>query len=157
MKQETCCRHMGCSFRLAARVLSYAPSHRQDSTYHSLCYTSRGALAGTRNSSSNDSVPRFILTTVPKLDCLRCVGIGKAISDESLGVGEERERERDRGVPRQCFKNIFKEPSLNVFFQPSPVPAAEVSFNAYFVEHKFMHSSGHAIKTLVLIEYVCDY
>ena len=28
-----------------------APSHRQDSTYHGLCYTSRGALAGTRNSS----------------------------------------------------------------------------------------------------------
>ena len=26
-------------------------SHRQDSTYHGLCYTSRGALAGTRNSS----------------------------------------------------------------------------------------------------------
>ena len=25
--------------------------HRQDSTYHSLCYTSHGALAGTRNSS----------------------------------------------------------------------------------------------------------
>ena len=29
----------------------YAPSHRQDSTYHGLCYTSRGALAGMRNSS----------------------------------------------------------------------------------------------------------
>ena len=29
-------------------VLLYAPSHRQDSTYHGLCYTSRGALAGTR-------------------------------------------------------------------------------------------------------------
>ena len=28
-----------------------APSHRQDKTYHSLCYTSRGALAGVRNSS----------------------------------------------------------------------------------------------------------
>ena len=26
-------------------------SHRKDNTYHSLCYTSRGALAGTRNSS----------------------------------------------------------------------------------------------------------
>ena len=26
----------------------YAPSYKQDSTYHSLCYTSRGALAGTR-------------------------------------------------------------------------------------------------------------
>ena len=40
----------GLTFRLAARVLLYAPSHRQDSTYHGLCYTSRGALAGTRNS-----------------------------------------------------------------------------------------------------------
>ena len=26
-------------------------SHRQDSTYHDLCYTSHGALAGTRNRS----------------------------------------------------------------------------------------------------------
>ena len=34
--------------RLAARVLLYASSHRQDITYHSLCYASRGALAGTR-------------------------------------------------------------------------------------------------------------
>ena len=42
---------MGYSFRLAARVLLYASSYRQDNTYHSLCYTSRGALAGTRNSS----------------------------------------------------------------------------------------------------------
>ena len=42
---------MGYSFRLAARVLLYASSHRQDNTYHSLCYTSHGALAGTRNSS----------------------------------------------------------------------------------------------------------
>ena len=38
-------------FRLSARVLLYASSHRQDNTYHGLCYTSRGALAGTRNSS----------------------------------------------------------------------------------------------------------
>ena len=51
MREETRCRHMGYSFRLAARVLLYAPSHRQDSTHHSLCYTSRGALAGMRNSS----------------------------------------------------------------------------------------------------------
>ena len=38
-------------FPLIARVILYAPSHRQDSTYHGLCYTSRGAQAGTRNSS----------------------------------------------------------------------------------------------------------
>ena len=39
--KETRCNHIGYSYRLAARVLLYAPSH-------SLCYTSRGALAGTR-------------------------------------------------------------------------------------------------------------
>ena len=51
VRKETCCRHIGYSFRLTARVLLYAPSHRQDNTYHSICYTSRRALAGTRNSS----------------------------------------------------------------------------------------------------------
>ena len=43
MRKETRCRH------IAARVLLYASSHRQDNTYHGLCYTNRGALAGTRN------------------------------------------------------------------------------------------------------------
>ena len=42
---------MGYSFRLAVRVLLYASSNRRDNAYHSLCYTSRGALAGMRNSS----------------------------------------------------------------------------------------------------------
>ena len=42
-REETHCR-------LVARVLLYARSHRQYITYHGLCYTSRGALAGTRNS-----------------------------------------------------------------------------------------------------------
>ena len=85
VREETRCRHIGYSYQLTARVLLYAPSHRQDntyhglfftqfvehwlereiaqwrillnanprqdSTYHGLCYTSRGALAGTRNSS----------------------------------------------------------------------------------------------------------
>ena len=51
VRKETRCRHIGYSYRLTARVLLYAPSHRQDNTYHSLCYTSHGALAGTRNSS----------------------------------------------------------------------------------------------------------
>ena len=51
VREETRCRHIGYSYRVTARVLLYASSHRQDNTYHSLCYTSRGALAGTRNSS----------------------------------------------------------------------------------------------------------
>ena len=42
---------MGYSFRLAAMVLLYAPSHRQDRTYHGLSYTSRRALARMRYSS----------------------------------------------------------------------------------------------------------
>ena len=51
VRKETRCRHIGYSYRLTARVLLYAPSNRQDNTYHGLCYTSREALAGTRNSS----------------------------------------------------------------------------------------------------------
>ena len=51
VRKETRCRHIGYSYRLTARVLLYAPSHRQDNTYHGLCYTSRGTLAGTSNSS----------------------------------------------------------------------------------------------------------
>ena len=51
MREETRCHHMGYSFRLTARVLLYASSHREVSTYHSLCYTSHGALAAMRNRS----------------------------------------------------------------------------------------------------------
>ena len=57
-RKETRCRHIGYSFRLAARVLLYAPYHRQDSTYHGVCYTSRGTLAGTRNSSMGPTTHR---------------------------------------------------------------------------------------------------
>ena len=51
-REETQCRHyMDYSFRLVAMVLLYTLSYKQDSTYHGLCYTSRGALTETRNSS----------------------------------------------------------------------------------------------------------
>ena len=44
----------GLLFPITAMVLLYASSHSSldDTAYHSLCYTSRGALAGTRNSVS---------------------------------------------------------------------------------------------------------
>ena len=48
VREETRCH------RLAARVLLYASSHRQDNTYHGLCYTSSGPLDGTTNSSMKD-------------------------------------------------------------------------------------------------------
>ena len=41
----------GLLFPLEARVILHASSHIQNDTYHGLCYTSRGALAGARNSS----------------------------------------------------------------------------------------------------------
>ena len=37
VRKETRCRHIGYSYRLTARVLLYAPSHRQDNTYDGLC------------------------------------------------------------------------------------------------------------------------
>ena len=52
VRKETRCRHIGYSYRLTARILLYAPSHRRDNTYHGLCYTSCGAQAGTRNGST---------------------------------------------------------------------------------------------------------
>ena len=51
VRKETRCCHIGYSYRLTARVLIYAPSHRQDNIYHGLCYSSCGALARVRNSS----------------------------------------------------------------------------------------------------------
>ena len=55
-------------YPITTRVLLYAPSHRQDSTYHGLCYTSRGALAGTKyilwkegNVLFNDTLNTFYL------------------------------------------------------------------------------------------------
>ena len=63
VKKETRCHHIGYSYRLTARVLLYAPSHRQDNTYHSLCYACRGALAGMRNSSVGSTPWRIDPTT----------------------------------------------------------------------------------------------
>ena len=68
VRKETRYRHIGYSYRLTARVLLYAPSHRQDNIYHGLCYTSRGALAGTRNNSmvrskSNKSFSTLLSTS----------------------------------------------------------------------------------------------
>ena len=62
VRKETRCRHIGYSYRLTARVRLYAPSHRQDNTYHGFCYTSRGALAGTRNSSMAGPIKTKLIT-----------------------------------------------------------------------------------------------
>ena len=48
--------------QLAARVLLYAPFHRQESTYHGICYTSCGVLAGMRNTSVCPSIGIDLIT-----------------------------------------------------------------------------------------------
>ena len=51
-REETCCNHyIGYSFSITARDLLYTPSQRENSMYHSLYYTSHGALTRTRNRS----------------------------------------------------------------------------------------------------------
>ena len=92
--EETRCRHMDYSFRLAARVLLYAPSHRQDNTYRGLCYTSRGALARTRNSSMGpivvERVPVSGLNSA-KMYCTsktyraRCSSVVRAFAHGAMG------------------------------------------------------------------------
>ena len=39
----------GLLFPISSKVILDAPSHRQDSTYHGLSYTSRGALTGMKS------------------------------------------------------------------------------------------------------------
>ena len=65
VRKETRCRHIGYSYRLTARVLLYAPSHRQDNTYHGLCYPSCGTLAGECDRSQwVIRCHRFVLTII---------------------------------------------------------------------------------------------
>ena len=70
VRKESRCRHIGYSYRLTARVLLYAPSHKQDNTYHGLCYTSRGALAGARNSSMGPHEESIQRPTAPWANAL---------------------------------------------------------------------------------------
>ena len=55
---------MDYSFRLAARVLLYTPSHTQDSTYQGLCYTSHEALFYIHHSTDRISQTTAFITPV---------------------------------------------------------------------------------------------
>ena len=57
MNEETSwCFFKGYSFQSKTMDLFYAPPHRQDCTYHGLCYTSCQALTEMRNSSMDSSI-----------------------------------------------------------------------------------------------------
>ena len=59
--EETCCHHIGYAFREAARDLLYAPSHRQDSTYHSLWWTNYEPLVVMKNSPNCKCIHHAVL------------------------------------------------------------------------------------------------
>ena len=101
-RKETCCRHIGYSFQLAARVLLYASSHRQDNTYHSLCYTSRGALVGMRNNCIQSHSVQ--VATLVKISYLSIIYI-------SLSVYSRTQR----------FKNIDLRPMVWLSYLHHPV------------------------------------
>ena len=72
--KETRCRHMGYSFRVAARVILYPSSHRQDNTYHGLLHqswsTARNDLQKGRlnpRTPDDDSSPVIIMYLVSTL------------------------------------------------------------------------------------------
>ena len=70
VRKETRCRHIGYSFRLTARVLLYAPSHRQDSTYHGLCYTSRKTYTNTHIQKHKHTTHTHTHTYIQTNECL---------------------------------------------------------------------------------------
>ena len=73
-REETRCRQMGYSFRLASWVLLYAPSHRQDSSYHSLCYsTGAGCSYDNYSQEYKCSWGPFALLGPRVSKCLLCV------------------------------------------------------------------------------------
>ena len=82
VRKETRCRHLGYSYRLTARVLLYAPSHRQDSTYHGLCYTSRGALAGTKPEYGEREINVLFYDALNTF-YLRLYGVSHMVKDHS--------------------------------------------------------------------------
>ena len=90
VRNETRCRHIGYSYRLAARVLLYAPSHRQDNTYHGLCYTSRGALAGTRNSSMGVATSRHLHHIVSLHICHQALPDARTMNCSRSTKGHQR-------------------------------------------------------------------
>ena len=78
-------------FRLAARVLLYASSHRQDSTYHSLCYTSRGAQWVIPMKDRSDNPSHHEQTLLPRsyisLSLGRKEGMLYFTTHQTYGVG----------------------------------------------------------------------
>ena len=101
---------MGYSFRLTARVLLYAPSHRQESTYHSLCYTSHGALVS-RSYTFELLLGNVLFNDALNTFYLRLYGIGHMVKDHT---------ESERGNPLPPHGLLFLISSKGSFICTIP-------------------------------------
>ena len=80
VRNETRCGHIGYYFRLAARVLLYAPSHRHDNTYHGYLMGSYVFLLGDTGFSSINNYPDLMRNTIIiLLHCSRGIAMGRRI------------------------------------------------------------------------------
>ena len=59
------------------------PSPRQDSTYHDICYTSRGTLAGMRNNFDWRKEGNVLFNDALNTFYLRLYGVGHMVKDHS--------------------------------------------------------------------------
>ena len=158
VRKETRCRHIGYNYRLTARVLLYAPSHRQDNTYHSLCYTSRGALAGTRNSSMG--LPHE--GSIRRLNCTMSECSTSELCPAPEGVREEeicekvlhqsriKVRQNNELVPTNTLILTFNTPTLPdsvkpgylcipvVLYTPNPLPIMVLQMSNVWARTKYM-------------------
>ena len=106
VRKETRCRHIGYYYRLTARVLLHAPSHRQDNTYHGLCYTSRGVLAGMRNSSMGTTFQDLVSYPINQSSgIIRSLPLMQSVSHMNLYL-------YDLGTSRQDVWNLSGVDSL---------------------------------------------
>ena len=83
VRKETRCHNIGYSYRLTARVLLYAPSHRQDNTYH------YGKESTSQSSFSIQFYkPNYLLYTYPAQILLVWLFSGKSNIYRGSGYGD---------------------------------------------------------------------
>ena len=95
---------MGYSFRLTARVLLYAPSHRQDSTYHRLCYTTQ--MVREKRLKIKE---RFLFNDAVNTFYLRLYGVRHMVKDHS---------DSERGNPLRHMGYSFRLTARVLLYAP---------------------------------------
>ena len=104
-REKTCCYHfIGYSFRRTAMALLHSPFCKQDSIYHSHCYTSCGTLAGMKNSS------KYLMVdcTPYQGEGARCSSVVRAFAHGAMG----RQIDSPWGGPIELFLVPASAPRL---------------------------------------------